>query len=362
MRNQRTSLFLSLLVSLIACDSYLNHEFARVEAAKGYQSSSNDQPPPPFPERLRLMTYNIKFGGGRLNFFFDCLGKRSMIEESEVKDHLQGIAAKIRATDPDIVFLQEVDVRAKRSRYVNQVQWLLDHTDLRYAAYASQWRVNFIPSSGIGPMDSGNAILSRWPLRDAKRHSLPLFSHQDDLTRTFYLRRNLLEAQLEVEGRGMITLINAHLSAYSTDDTRLLQLQQLAAHVQDVAIRGPVLFGGDWNTLPPGTSKQHGFPDTYCKDEFVADDYRREADWLTPFYENYHPSLALKDYQANQTAYFSHSLNRTEPWNRKLDYLFATLPFVSGSHQTHQGTEAGEPDSNELSDHAPITAEWEVTL
>src|SRR5690606_1556391 len=105
---------------------------------------------------------------------------------AEVETNLQRIADVINAVDPDVLFLEEVDVNSKRSAFVDQVQWLLDHTQLNHGAYASQWRADFVPSDGLGAMDSGNAILSRWPLDDATRFALPLREDQSALVRYFY--------------------------------------------------------------------------------------------------------------------------------------------------------------------------------
>ena len=59
---------------------------------------------------------------------------------------------------PNILLLQEVDVNSKRSCYIDQLQWLPDHTCFNYAVCGSQWKAQFIPSDGLGRMDEGNAI------------------------------------------------------------------------------------------------------------------------------------------------------------------------------------------------------------
>ncbi|MFB6263291.1 MAG: endonuclease/exonuclease/phosphatase family protein, partial [Bradymonadaceae bacterium] len=123
-------------------------------------------------------TWNIKFAGDRIRFFYQCDGERVHMQRREVVDHLEGIARKIRQTDPDVLFLQEVDVDSKRSAYVDQVDWLLRHTDLSHAVYASQWNVPYVPKKWLGPVDSGNAILTKWPLDRARRIALPLIAEQ----------------------------------------------------------------------------------------------------------------------------------------------------------------------------------------
>jgi len=65
------------------------------------------------------------------------------------------LAAKITAMDADILLLQEVDTDSKRSAYIDQVQWLLDNTAMNYGVYASMWEVQFVPSDGLGRVNTG---------------------------------------------------------------------------------------------------------------------------------------------------------------------------------------------------------------
>src|SRR5690606_17678060 len=186
-------------------------EFEPVEAARSY-SAERIKKVASASVPLTVMTYNIKFAGGRIDFFFDCHGEGDLMSKAEDVAHLEQLATVINSVNPDILFLQEVDVNSKRSAYVDQVQWLLDATDLNYGAYASQWRADFVPTDGIGPVDSGNAILSRWPLQRAQRFALALRQDQSALVRYFYLRRNLLQASLDTEA-GEVRLITTHAEA-----------------------------------------------------------------------------------------------------------------------------------------------------
>ena len=189
--------------ALAACDPF-NTQFEPTEEASMYQAAAL-RAAPTTVRTLKVMTWNVKFGGGRLDFFFDCHGDRSLMTEAEVRRHLKALATKIKQVDPDIVFLQEVDVRSKRSSYVDMMQALLDDTHLNYGAYASQWKADFVPSDGIGRVDSGNGLLSRWPIQDATRIALPLVDEYSGIKRYFYLKRNLLSARIDVPGPGAYT-------------------------------------------------------------------------------------------------------------------------------------------------------------
>lgn len=69
---------------------------------------------------------------------------------------LDGIVSAIRAADPDIVGLQEVDVGTRRAGGIDQAAELARRTGLSYSVH--------FPVSKVGDGDYGLAILARWPL------------------------------------------------------------------------------------------------------------------------------------------------------------------------------------------------------
>lgn len=308
-----------------------------------------------FPDTLKVMTWNIKFGGGRIDFFFDCHGDRVIMKESEVLENMSAVAEKIREVNPDILMIQEADVNAKRSAFVDQVQYLLDNTDFNYAAYASQWKAKHIPSDGIGKMDSGNAILSKWKFTEAKRISLPLIKSQNFIVRYFYLKRNILEIRLEHENRA-IHLLTTHASAYAKDDTKKKQLGVIKSHIDSLKQNGEqFILGGDFNSLPPHTTKTSQFEDSACTDgEFEADNYEAEIDWMMPFYKDYKSAILLEDFKKDNSKHFTHTTDKNGYWNRKLDFIFTNGEFISHSGKTIQNW-------MQVSDHAPIIVEFNTT-
>lgn len=348
------------VATLFACDP-LHAEFDELEPADRYHARVV-QPPPESVDRLLVMTWNIKFGGGRIDFFFDCYGDRVLMQAGEVIDNLQGLAEKIRQVDPDLLLLQEVDVNSKRSAFIDQLQYLLDNTRLNYGAYAATWRVDYIPSDGLGAMDNGNAILSRWPLHDAERIALPLIREQDWLTRYFYLRSNILRARVELPGRDDLFVLNLHADAYSKDGTKQRHIDIFKQKLDELSRQGWLAVGGgDLNALAPGSNKVEGFPDSVCEDEeFLADDYSAESEWLVPLYRDYQPAIPLDDYQQDNARYFSHTVDGRDFWNRKLDYLFTNAEWADGSGLVHQDRDTGGMDTMPLSDHAPVSALLEL--
>lgn len=348
---------------LLACEPMVT-TFDDVENGNLYTAKSI-QPAPTTVESIHLMTWNIRFGAGTLPWFGDSKGSRVMLTEDEVFHNLYGIAATLERTQPDILLIQEIDIESKRTAYIDQVQWLLDHTYFNYGAYASAWKAQVVPSDGLGRMDMGNAILSRWPITRAERIKLPLRGDQDALTKHFYLRRNILKTQIALPGVDDFYAVNIHASAFSTDDTKKRQLDIFKMELDKLAAANiPFVAGGDLNSLPVNATKlDYCLIDKRDDESFHGpnDDpkhkegswFENEITWLQELYDAYYPAVPLEDYGANEAFYFTHTTDWNAPYDRKLDYLWSKTPWVAGSDSTHQ-------DARPWSDHAPVSAVWEV--
>lgn len=334
--------------------------FADVEPAR-CEIASRQSLAPEAPEALRVMTWNIKYGGARIDFFYDGHGDRVVMERAEVLANLEGLAAKIRQVDPDVLLLQEVDVGSRRSARVDELIWLLEHTSLNFAAYASQWRVRHVPSHGIGEVDAGVAILSRYPLAEAERVSLPLIDDQDGVTQYFFLRRCLLTARVDVPGRGAVRFACLHSSAFTGGRTRALQIAGVLRALERFEARGEtIVLGGDFNVIPPFSERYSGYEDLAEVEEiFEASSYEGEAEELLPLYERLQAAVPLERYREDNAPFFTHSTTREVFWNRKLDYLFTSGAWREGSAITHQDERSGM-ETMSRSDHAPLSAELEL--
>ena len=323
-------------------------------------------PAPPVGDALLVMTWNYRFGcGDKILWFGDACGDRVILSAEEVLPVLDSVAARINAIDPDVVLLQEVDIDAKRTAYIDQMQYLLDRTHLNYGVYASNWKSQFIPSDGLGRMDEGNAILSRWPLDEAVRYQLSLRNDLDDLTRLFYVRENVMQARVKVPGVDNFYAVCTHLSAFATDDTKKRQLDECVAILHRLDTEGKrFVAGGDFNLLPPNADSTDYCLEKACPDEHFhspGDDpfhkdganYTPEITWMQVLFDDFKPSRTLAEYDADEAQNFTNK--QVEPghtWDTTLDYLFSNTAWVLDSHRAHQ--EAHE------SDHCPVTALWTV--
>jgi endonuclease/exonuclease/phosphatase family metal-dependent hydrolase len=363
-------------VLICSCDPFVT-QFEESEDAVPYTASVVNIPIDS-PSELNVITWNIRFGAGRIPWFGDSCGDRVILSENEVLGNLQPIVDFINIKNPDILLLQEVDVSSKRTGYLDQVQWLLDHTNFNYGVYASMWQADFIPSDGLGKVDAGNAILSKWPIEDAERIQLPLRGDQDGLTQYFYLRRNILKSKININEQE-IYAICTHTTAFATDDTKKKHIDKfydvLASIHED---NGIFVAGGDLNAL---TSAYVGNERDFCEvdkcaDDVCDDDFKNnliyqgsyfshlegEEELLTQLYTfPFHPAIPLAE--TNFPEHYTHStwiisednVEFDGPLNRKLDYIFSSDPLTNGT--THQ--EANHQFY--LSDHTPVSAKLNLS-
>ena len=328
--------------------------FRPTEPARSYVASAPETARQ--ADAIAVMTWNIKFAGGRIDFFFDGHGDRVVMTKNEVTNHLEGLARKIVQVQPDVLLLQEVDVHAHRSADVDMMQWLLDNTHLNYGAYASQWKARYIPRHGLRHMDDGNAILSRWPLVEPVRVALSPIREAGPLYRYFYLKRNLLRARVLLPQGQPLCVVNTHTEAFWPKAKRR-HIAAFEAELHRLHQRGlPFIAGGDLNVIPPGSKVVGGFPDSTGQGlAATADHFGDQGSWLNGLYASFNSAIPLADYQLDNAPYVTHSTSGNHLWNRKLDYLFTNVQIVEQSAMTHQNEQRGGMETMSLSDHAPLS-------
>ena len=349
------------LLFLSACEP-LATSFNDVEDAVIYSKNTKDTPIQP-DSTLKVMTWNIRFGIGRQPWFGDACGNKTVFKKEEVMPGLQAIVARIKQVRPDILFLQECDVKSNRTAYIDELQYILDNTYFNYAAYVPEWKSEFIPSDGLGRMDMGLVILSPWPITDAKRINLATRSDQAGIVNYFYLHSCIVTGRIKIPGFKEVPLLNIHASAFATDDTKKKHFEEFKAEMDKLAAAGEYFIsGGDLNELPPGSDSTDYCLEDMCPGESFhqpgdnpmhkdGSNYTPEAEWLTPIYSAYKCAFPLNEYQQNQPAHFTHTTRPEHTWDRTLDYLFTNNRWRAGSAITHQ-------EFLTESDHAPVSAEF----
>ncbi|HEX7089996.1 MAG TPA: endonuclease/exonuclease/phosphatase family protein [Longimicrobiales bacterium] len=237
---------------------------------------------------ITVVTYNIHAG-----------------KDAEQRPNLDRVAAVLDTLGADIVLLQEVDRRTRRSAGVDQIGELERLTGMRGA---------FGKSLDYQGGEYGIAALSRWPIELARVLPLPT---EPPLKRSNGSYDPLVALHVVVATpAGRVHVVNTHLTAEGPGTNRKQQLVALLAHVRRLVPPGEALVvGGDFNARPES-------------DEIAA------------------TSLALADAWAACGEGAGHSFPAHAP-DRRIDYLFLRGLRCTGA-RVHATT---------ASDHRPVVVE-----
>ena len=376
---------LLLLPLLASCEWVADPmKFTREDVPR-YKANAEHPAPPANPTSLKVMAWNVKYGACRVDFWFDFWGDRVQLTQTEVTDCLTKVAALVREYDPDILMAEEIEVDSKRSAYVDMVRFLLENTNLQYATFDETWNARYVPSEGVGRITLGNAIFSRYPITKAERLRQVDRTDQDPLTATFYIKRAIGRAEVDLGDRKVAAYV-VHTEAYDNDGTKQKQIQQIYEVLKAEPM--PWVIGGDFNELPPvcdekaeagsadsceGKLRLSGFLDERAS----AKGTQYEQPPYTPsvmkkFYDDFEPSIPLARYglgEAAQRPYFTHSVLGPDGvndegvpgwWNRTLDYFFIRQgeTWTNTDVLQEPGRQGIVGDPSRLSDHAPIVGTW----
>ena len=202
-------------------------------------------------DSFTVMSWNIGYGdlANYADFF---MGGGSSVQNStkdQVQDNVQGFIDEINTIQPDILFLQEVDVNSKRSYKINQKETIMESTTGYNASYARNFKVEYVPYPlpTIGKVDSGIMTFSKYDVTEATRVALPNpFSYP---VRMANLKRCLLVSRIPVEGSDKeLVLVNLHLEAFDDGEGKVAQTKILREFMQKEMEAGNyVIAGGDFN-------------------------------------------------------------------------------------------------------------------
>jgi hypothetical protein len=126
-------------------------------------------PGPENPETLTVATYNVGYLSGLTN-------QQAVVRDRALLDANQATAiSALQGLNLDVLALQEVDFDAHRSFNLNQQYALSEALALPFAALAVNWDKRYVPFPYWPPqvhykaVTSGQAVLSRYPIRDNQR-------------------------------------------------------------------------------------------------------------------------------------------------------------------------------------------------
>jgi endonuclease/exonuclease/phosphatase family metal-dependent hydrolase len=167
---------------------------------------------------LRIMTYNVH----------QCINMNGKISPRR-------IAEVIDNYNPDIVALQELDVKRRRTGKIDQAHFIAQELEMAY---------HFFPAIQIEEEEYGDAILSRYPMQLIHAGKLPTLPNKFGLE-----PRGALWAKITIGDRD-IQIFNTHFGLRKQE--RLVQVEALMGkewlgnpHRSD-----PTIICGDFNSLP----------------------------------------------------------------------------------------------------------------
>jgi endonuclease/exonuclease/phosphatase family metal-dependent hydrolase len=219
-------------------------------------------------DSLALISYNIGYGalGAGQDFFMD--GGEMVRPDSKdvILENMAGIREFLANTPADVYLIQEVDIKARRSFYVDQMSQLIETTQ-KNAAFAYNFKSLFtpFPIPPIGKAESGLLTLTDLEIHSAERISLPVpFSWPISM---FNLKRCLLLQRIPA-GQQELVLINLHLEAYDDGEGKKEQMAMLMDLLIEEYEKGNyVIAGGDFNHIFPGSAYPDVYPDLWIPGE-----------------------------------------------------------------------------------------------
>lgn len=251
-----------------------------------------------------LITYNIGYLSGMTNNL--AVERKPELYQS----NLDRVNAELNKLNADLIAFQEIDYAANRSFDVNQLEAIAQKNDFAYAARQINWDKNYLPfpywppSCHFGRLLSGQAILSKYPLKDDKRIVLQapqMPFHQE----AFYIERLLQITKIDIDGKPLV-LMNVHLEAFD-QNTRVTQAREVLGYFRQYAKDFPVILAGDFNSDPIYT-------DVSGQDQEPTVSFFLEADGIESAAVPYYPIEKSK-------------VEATFPADKpteKLDYIFYT--------------------------------------
>ncbi|MGE0615805.1 MAG: endonuclease/exonuclease/phosphatase family protein [Bacteriovoracia bacterium] len=288
------------------------------------------------------MTWNIAYGYGIGSDGVQYCPK----PRAEFERRLTDMAELIRREQADIVLLQEVDFHARRSHFIDEMEYLRERSGLAYAAACVSWNHPYVPfpywplSYHFGRVKSGGAVLSRFPVLENRPvlHEKP--RKNPWWYNWFYLGRYSQWVKIQGPG-GEFWVANNHFDAYDGEN-RESHARRLGQFAEEMRMNGARVlgFGGDLNTTPPEATVKHGFAD-YTRDDYRGDRAIETLRGLAGFRE----VVGIDEYVAQESRYFT--FPSVAP-TRRLDYLFVDAEARMEGHRIIS--------TGDLSDHLPLIA------
>ena len=209
-------------------------------------------------DTVKLITYNIGYLSLDKTQDFCLDGGKGVMPDTDVNvnRNLAGVKQIINEENPDICLLQEVDLKAKRSYYINQYKEIsesFEGTSTLSMYHKCLWIPYPFPNM-VGYVEAGMSTLNKYDI-SAERIALPS-AYKFPMKQVMF-KRNLLKQVIDIaDSDKKLVVINLHLEAYDDGGVRLEQLNILKRVMQEEYEKGNyVIAGGDFNQTFPVVDK-----------------------------------------------------------------------------------------------------------
>lgn len=302
-----------------------------------------------------IVTYNIGFGAysSDYSFFMDGGKYSRAYNKQAVLDNINGSIEVLENQNADFIFLQEVDIKSTRSYGINEYTMFLDAFGDSSSAFAINYDSAYLMYPILKPhgkSKSGIATISKLPIKDSLRRSLPIDTSVYkliDLDRSYTISRVLVE-----DGK-YLCLYNVHLSAYTKDESIVKnQIKMLSEDMKkDYEAGNYIICGGDFNQDLLGNSPEiFGTPKT-------------DENWAKPFPTDLLPEgfqvafELLSDKQRSEL--IPSCRNANEPYNKETTFVTMVDGFVISDNVKLNQVEI--VDNGFLySDHNPVSMKFQL--
>ena len=208
-----------------------------------------------------ILSWNIGYAGlGKDEDFFMDGGKKVRPDSKEVVEgYFSGIKQTIGTHTSDIVFIQEIDIKSKRTWNMNQYEAMKNFTG-KAGSFAYNYKCTYVPFPvpTIGHIESGISILTNFETSSAERIALPVPFKWP--IRIANLKRCMLVTRIPVYENGgasgkELVLADFHLEAFDNGEGKIAQTKALKEFIDAEYAKGNyVIAGGDFNQKFPGST------------------------------------------------------------------------------------------------------------
>ena len=299
---------------------------------KSYQEDEDHK-----PSVLKILTWNVGFFYGE-----GSEGENYQEQDSSFfSERLVLASEELKSWDADIVFLQEIDFDSARSQFINQAITLAKLSGYHFVAEAPSWRANYIPfpylpiSDHFGRMNSGGAILSKYPLTKNSVHLLEKPQSNPWWYNLFYLHRFVQLVEVSVADK-TFHMANLHLEAFDKSN-REDHIRSIIEHHKTNSLD---FIAGDFNMVPDAATQ---------KSKFInGDNYVDDLSFSLMSDSGLDEVIPMNIYEKSERDYFTFPSSRPD---RRLDYIF---------YQRGLKLMKAEVLSSTLSDHLPLRAIFQI--